>query len=50
MTPAMNRRTFVATCSCAGAALMLGGCVAMVTHPVPVTPRAHEALDAFLAN
>jgi cytochrome b6-f complex iron-sulfur subunit len=36
MTSAMDRREFVLRCSGAGAALMLGGCVAMVTHPVPV--------------
>jgi cytochrome b6-f complex iron-sulfur subunit len=32
----MDRREFVLRCSGASAALVLGGCVAMVTHPVPV--------------
>lgn len=36
MTAAIDRREFVTRCSCAGALLALGGCVAMVTHPVPV--------------
>lgn len=36
MTAAIDRREFVARCSCAGALLAMGGCVAMVTHPVPV--------------
>ena len=33
---AIDRREFVASCVGVGAALMLGGCVAMVTHPVPM--------------
>jgi cytochrome b6-f complex iron-sulfur subunit len=33
----IDRRQFVATCAFASAGLMLGGCVSMVTHPVPVT-------------
>jgi thiosulfate dehydrogenase [quinone] large subunit len=33
----MKRRDFVTTCALAGAGALLGGCVAMVTHPVPVT-------------
>lgn len=36
MTPPMERRQFIATCAAGGAALLLGGCVAMVTHPVPM--------------
>jgi cytochrome b6-f complex iron-sulfur subunit len=32
----IDRRRFVVTCACAGAGLALGGCVSMVTHPVPV--------------
>jgi Rieske Fe-S protein len=36
MTDVIERRAFVARCAGAGAALMLGGCVAMVTHPVPM--------------
>ena len=35
MTAPMDRRGFVVSCACAGAAL-LAGCAAMVTHPVPV--------------
>jgi Rieske Fe-S protein len=33
----MHRREFVLTCALAGCGLMLNGCVAMVTHPVPVS-------------
>ncbi len=36
MTAGIDRREFVVRCSCAGALFALGGCVAMVTHPVPV--------------
>ena len=32
----MDRRDFVATCAMTCAGLVLGGCVSMVTHPVPV--------------
>jgi cytochrome b6-f complex iron-sulfur subunit len=32
----IERREFIATCAIGGATLLLGGCVAMVTHPVPV--------------
>jgi Rieske Fe-S protein len=34
---AMDRRGFVVTCALASCGLMLTGCVAMVTHPVPVS-------------
>jgi Rieske Fe-S protein len=33
----MDRREFVVSCALAGCGLMLSGCVAMVTHPVPVS-------------
>lgn len=33
----MDRREFMVTCVLAGAGLVLSGCVAMVTHPVPVS-------------
>jgi len=32
----IDRRAFVVTCALAGAGFVLSGCVAMVTHPVPV--------------
>jgi len=45
---AMNRREFVATCALAGAGLMVGGCVAMVTHPVPVSAgRVRLSLSSY---
>jgi Rieske Fe-S protein len=34
---ALDRREFIAVCACGGAALLLTGCVSLVTHPVPVT-------------
>jgi cytochrome b6-f complex iron-sulfur subunit len=44
----MDRRGFVISCAGTGAALFLGGCVAMVTHPVPVTDgRVDLSLPAF---
>jgi Rieske Fe-S protein len=33
----MDRREFVTVCACAGAGMLLMGCVSLVTHPVPVT-------------
>lgn len=36
MSTDIGRRAFVARCAGAGAAVMLSGCVALVTHPVPV--------------
>lgn len=36
MSATVDRREFVVRCTGAGVAFMLGGCVAMVTHPVPV--------------
>lgn len=36
MSVAMDRRDFVFGCVGIGSALMLSGCVAMVTHPVPM--------------
>ena len=36
MKSCMERRQFIATCAFGGASLLLGGCVAMVTHPVPM--------------
>lgn len=48
MSSAMDRRAFVVRCSGAGAAFILGGCVAMVTHPVPVVDgRVQLSLPAF---
>jgi Rieske Fe-S protein len=48
MTTAIDRREFVTRCSCAGALLALGGCVAMVTHPVPVVDgRVAISLTTF---
>lgn len=35
-TDSIDRRGFVVTCALAGAGFVLSGCVAMVTHPVPV--------------
>lgn len=32
----IHRREFVFRCAGVSAAMMLGGCVALVTHPVPV--------------
>ena len=32
----MDRREFVVTCALAGAGIVMSGCVAMVTHPVPM--------------
>lgn len=36
MSAGIDRREFVVRCTGVSAALLLGGCVAMVTHPVPV--------------
>ena len=36
MSHAVNRREFVATCAVACGGALLAGCVAMVTHPLPV--------------
>ena len=48
MRCSMDRRAFVLRCSGAGAALILGGCVAMVTHPVPVVDgRVELSLPSF---
>ena len=45
---AMNRRDFVTTCALAGAGALLSGCVAMVTHPVPVSAgRVQLPLAAY---
>jgi Rieske Fe-S protein len=33
----LDRREFIAVCALGGAALVLAGCVSLVTHPVPVT-------------
>jgi cytochrome b6-f complex iron-sulfur subunit len=33
----LDRREFIAVCALGGAALVLTGCVSLVTHPVPVT-------------
>jgi Rieske Fe-S protein len=35
--PLLDRREFVAICAVAGAGLLLGGCVSLVTHPVPMS-------------
>ena len=44
----IGRRGFVVTCALAGAGFVLGGCVAMVTHPVPVTDgRVRLALASY---
>ena len=37
ITHPVDRREFVTACAAACAAALLGGCVSMVTHPVPVT-------------
>jgi Rieske Fe-S protein len=45
--PPIDRRTFVAACAC-GMAAILAGCVAMVTHPVPVVAgRVRLPLASF---
>ena len=45
---AMNRRDFVTVCALAGAGALLSGCVAMITHPVPVTAgRVQLALASY---
>ena len=45
---AMNRRDFVTACALAGAGALLTGCVAMVTHPVPVSAgRVRFALASY---
>ena len=36
MSAGIDRREFIVRCTGVGAALMLSGCVAMVTHPVPM--------------
>ncbi|MEK7403026.1 MAG: Rieske (2Fe-2S) protein [Gemmatimonadota bacterium] len=36
MSGVIDRRAFVVRCTGVGAALVLGGCVAMVTYPVPM--------------
>ena len=33
----MDRREFVAVCAVSGVGVLLGGCVALVTHPVPMS-------------
>ena len=44
----MDRRDFVARCAAGCVGLALGGCVSLVTHPVPVTAgRVRLALGAF---
>lgn len=48
MTLCMERREFIATCAIGGATLLLGGCVAMVTHPVPMQAgRIRLSLAAY---
>jgi len=51
MSPGANsidRRGFVVTCALAGAGFVLSGCVAMVTHPVPVNDgRVRLALTSY---
>ena len=43
----IDRRGFVVTCALAGAGV-LTGCIAMVTHPVPVSDgRVRLAIDAY---
>jgi cytochrome b6-f complex iron-sulfur subunit len=47
MSSGIDRREFVVTCALAGAGL-LTGCVAMVTHPVPVAGgQVRLRLDAY---
>jgi nitrite reductase/ring-hydroxylating ferredoxin subunit len=47
MSEMIHRREFVVTCALAGAGV-LAGCVAMVTHPVPVADgRVRLSLDAY---
>ena len=44
----IDRRGFVVTCALAGAGFALGGCVAMVTHPVPVNDgRVRLAVTSY---
>lgn len=44
----LKRREFVAVCAAGCAGLFLSGCVAMVTHPVPVSAgRVRIALSAY---
>lgn len=44
----MDRREFVTTCALAGVGMFLAGCVALVTHPVPVTGgRVRLALSSY---
>ncbi len=48
MNRPVNRREFVATCAGVGATVLLGGCVALVTHPVPVQgERVRLSINAF---
>ena len=47
MSCGIDRREFVVACALAGAGL-LTGCIAMVTHPVPVADgRVRLSLDAY---
>jgi nitrite reductase/ring-hydroxylating ferredoxin subunit len=44
----VDRREFVAACAGLGACVILGGCVGLVTHPVPVhAGRVRLALGSF---
>lgn len=46
----IDRREFVVTCALAGAGLVLNGCVAMVTHPVPASSgRVRLSLASYPA-
>ena len=37
LLPDLDRRGFVSACASCAAALLLGGCASLVTHPVPVS-------------